>query len=91
MPYAGPPSRVPISDPRCQAIWEARVARSLLGDDGFLCLEHNAGPSSTRLWWGPQVPLRDGDRVYYFKTANGNIAVESVVTPEGLPTLNTIV
>lgn len=69
-------------------MFTASVARSLMKDDDFLRLIHSAGPSSTRLWWGPVVPLRDGDTVYYFKTPNGSICVEAVHTPEGLPTRN---
>ncbi len=81
---------IPLVDPRRLLEFEASVARSLLPDDGFQKLIHNGGSSHTQLWWGPMVPVRDGDVVYYFKTPTGRIAVEAVHTPEGLPTLPTI-
>lgn len=71
-------------------MFEASVARSLLGSKEFLQLVHDGGSSTTQLWWGPVVPVRDGDLVHYFKTASGRIAVESVHGPDGMPTLNAI-
>ncbi len=79
-----------LFDPWLSLQFEASIARSLLGDDAFQKLVHNGGSSTTRLWWGPTVPIRDGDLVYYFKTASGRIAVEAVHTPQGLPTLSTM-
>lgn len=86
----GAATLLPLGGPRRSLVYEASVARSLLGDDGFLQLVHNGGASSTQLWWGPVVPVRDGDLVYYFKTASGRVAVETVHGPDGLPTLTNI-
>ena len=86
----GFPTLLPLGDSRRSLVWEASVARSLLSDDELLQVVHNGGSSSTKLWWGPTVPVRDGDLVYYFKTASGKIAVEAIHGPDGLPTLNTI-
>lgn len=81
---------LPLGDVWRSRMFEASVARSLLPEDGFLKLVHNGGSSLTQLWWGPMVPVRDGDLIYYFKTASGRIAVETIHGPDGLPTLNTI-
>ena len=66
--------------------YSASVARTYLPPEKMLRLIHSAGPSSTKLWWGPVVPLRDGDIVEYFKTATGEIAVESVRDSKGRST-----
>ena len=76
---------LPLGDLWRSFAMEASVTRSSLADADLEHLIHNGGSSHTQLWWGPMVPVHDGDLVRYFKTPSGRIAVESVTTPPPKP------
>lgn len=67
--------------PRSAMMLMASATRSGIKDEDLMCLRHSYGDSTTVLWWGPLVPVHDGDLVYYFTLPNGLVMVESVVSP----------
>lgn len=51
--------------------WTASVTRSTMRDDELTVGQWSSGRREIELWWGPVVPIEDGDTIIGFKTCFG--------------------